>query len=125
MFLTHIRLLADDFDRATAFYRDLLGFEVVVDASTIRYMEFAAGDAILAVYERSMMARVVDEAEISGKSGAIVTFHDDDVDATFARLVAAGARPVAEPHDQPTWGFRIALVADPEGNLLEINRPLE
>ena len=121
MRLTHVRLMVDDIARSRAFYRDALGFRVLVDASNIGYAEFDAGDAVLAVYERSMMAKVVDPQEISGRGNAIVTFDAEDVDGTFARLVEAGARPVAHPHDQPTWGFRIALVADPDGNLIEIN----
>ena len=120
-----MRLLVDDFPRALSFYRDVVGFEVIVDAATIGYAEFASGDAVLAIYDRSMMARVVGQSAASGSRGAIVTFDSIDVDAEYERLVAAGARGVAAPHDQPTWGFRIALVADPEGNLLEINRPLE
>lgn len=124
MRLTHVRLLVDDFERAVTFYRDVIGFEIIVDAAEILYMEFAAGDAVLAIYDRTMMERVVGEAAASGKGGAVITFADDDVDATFARLVDSGAMPVSEPHDQPTWGFRIAVVADPEGNLIEINHPL-
>lgn len=125
MRLTHVRLLIDDFERAVALYRDVLGFEIIVDASSIRYVEFAAGDAVLAVYERSMMREVVDAPGIGGRGGVVITFDDQDVDATFARLVEAGAHPVTGPHDQPTWGFRIALFSDPEGNLIEINHPLE
>jgi uncharacterized glyoxalase superfamily protein PhnB len=41
----------------------------------------------------------------------------DDVDATCARLRAAGAEMVAEPEDQP-WGERVARMRDPEGNLV-------
>ena len=125
MRLTHVRLLVDDIARSRAFYRDALGFRVLVDASNIGYAEFDAGDAILAVYERSMMERVVDPREIAGRGNAIVTFDDEDVDATFARLVQAGARPVVHPHDQATWGFRVALVSDPDGNLIEINHMLD
>ena len=125
MRLTHVRLLVDDFERTVGFYRDVLGFEVVVDASEIRYVEFAAGDAVLALYERSMMARVVAAQDVAGRGGAIITLDDEDVDGTYARLVQAGARPVAHPHDQPTWGFRIALISDPEGNLIEINHAIE
>ncbi len=43
----------------------------------------------------------------------------EDVDPEFRRLVGAGARPVVEPRDEP-WGMRSSMVADPEGNLIEI-----
>ncbi len=35
------------------------------------------------------------------------------------RIVAAGARPVYAPRNEP-WGMRSSMVADPEGNLIEI-----
>lgn len=66
MRLTHVRLLVDDFERAVAFYRDVIGFEVTIDASEILYAEFAAGDAVLAVYDRAMMAKVVGENTSAG-----------------------------------------------------------
>lgn len=125
MRLTHVRLLVDDFDRMLAFYRDVVGFDVIVDASEILYCEFAAGDSVLAIYDVSMMQRVVGDEARSVAGGVVITFDTSDVDATFERLFASGARPVAAPRDLPTWGFRIAVIADPEGNLLEINHPLK
>ena len=35
-----------------------------------------------------------------------------------------GARPVAPPVDRPAWGIRTAHYRDPDGNLVEINKPL-
>ena len=37
-----------------------------------------------------------------------------DVDATFAKAVAAGGAPETEPRDEP-WGARFAAVTDPFG----------
>jgi lactoylglutathione lyase len=49
-----------------------------------------------------------------------VAFDVVGVDETFERLVALGARPVMEPRPSPEPGVRMAFVADPEGNLLEL-----
>lgn len=43
----------------------------------------------------------------------------DDVDATVARLREGGVSVVREPVDMP-WGERVALVFDPEGNLVSL-----
>jgi uncharacterized glyoxalase superfamily protein PhnB len=43
----------------------------------------------------------------------------EDVNVEFRRIVAAGGRPVIEPRDED-WGMRSSMVADPEGNLIEI-----
>ncbi len=51
-------------------------------------------------------------------------FEVDDVDEEAARLVAGGARQVMEPRDWTAWGIRAAHFRDPDGYLLEINRPL-
>src|SRR5262245_47840604 len=43
-----------------------------------------------------------------------------DLDATFDRVVALGARAVLSPRPSPEPGVRMAFVADPEGNLVEL-----
>ncbi|MHA1527285.1 MAG: VOC family protein [Promethearchaeota archaeon] len=43
----------------------------------------------------------------------------EKVDLTFKKLVKAGASPIYEPRDEP-WNMRSSMVADPEGNLIEI-----
>jgi catechol 2,3-dioxygenase-like lactoylglutathione lyase family enzyme len=43
----------------------------------------------------------------------------EDVELEFAGVVAAGARPVYAPRDEP-WGMRSSMVAVPDGNLIEI-----
>jgi len=47
----------------------------------------------------------------------------EDVDATIARLRAAGARVVREAADMP-WGERVAFVTDPEGNMVSLAAPV-
>jgi lactoylglutathione lyase len=49
-----------------------------------------------------------------------VAFDVDGVDAAFDRLVSLGAFPVMAPRPSPEPGVRMAFVADPEGNLLEL-----
>ena len=49
-----------------------------------------------------------------------VAFDVDGVDEAFDRLVALGARAVMEPRPSPEPGVRMAFVADPEGNLVEL-----
>jgi lactoylglutathione lyase len=47
-----------------------------------------------------------------------------EIDASFARAVEAGARPVVPPGPSPEPGVRFAFLADPEGNLVElVERP--
>jgi PhnB protein len=54
-----------------------------------------------------------------------VAFHVfvDDVDATFARAIAAGATSLGEPADRP-YGERSGFISDPYGNRWFIATPL-
>lgn len=48
----------------------------------------------------------------------------DDVDVLYDRVIAAGAAPIQPPGASPVSGVRMAFVADPEGNLIEmLDRP--
>jgi catechol 2,3-dioxygenase-like lactoylglutathione lyase family enzyme len=44
----------------------------------------------------------------------------DDVDAAFADLVDAGARALSAPHDWLGGTLRVAWVADPDDNPVEL-----
>jgi glyoxylase I family protein len=47
-----------------------------------------------------------------------------DLDAAYDQAVGRGARPVMAPCPSPEPGVRMAFVADPEGNLVELlHRP--
>ena len=49
-----------------------------------------------------------------------VAFDVTDLDAAYDRAVALGARPVMPPCPPPEPRVRMAFVADPEGNLIEL-----
>ena len=49
-----------------------------------------------------------------------IAFDVRGVDATFDRVSRLGARPVMTPRPSPEPGVRMAFVADPEGNLVEL-----
>ena len=49
-----------------------------------------------------------------------VAFDVVGVDENFERLLALGARSVMTPRPSPEPGVRMAFVADPEGNLVEL-----
>ena len=46
---------------------------------------------------------------------------DDEV----RRLAGLGVEMVTQPHNQEAWVLRVAHLRDPEGNLIELNEPLE
>jgi len=53
-----------------------------------------------------------------------IAFDVTDLDAAYEQAVSRGARPVLPPGPSPERGVRMAWIADPEGNLVELmHRP--
>jgi len=119
-----IGVFADDMPAMAAFYRDVLGFDVEWDGES-PYAEFSNEGVRFSMYARRMLPELLGQ-EPSYPAGLNGTFElaidlprFADVDREFARIVAAGGRPVYAPRDEP-WGMRSSMVADPDGNLIEI-----
>lgn len=132
MDLTHVRMLVptDKIKPCFLFYRDTLGFESDYDAdSDSIYMELDAGSVVLALFAKDVMAQVADTADKPAHADVqdpvTLCIAVDDVDAAFASAKEKGAEVVQEPQDQPDWNLRHALLRDPAGNLVELNKTLE
>jgi catechol 2,3-dioxygenase-like lactoylglutathione lyase family enzyme len=119
-----VRLLTDDLDRMLAYYGDVLGLEVTLDASV--YYELRSGNAVLALFRRDLMGQMIGaELPPPGPSdAAVVTFAVDDVDEAARSLRDKGAELVSGPKDYEAAFLRVAHLRDPDGNLIEINAPL-
>jgi catechol 2,3-dioxygenase-like lactoylglutathione lyase family enzyme len=52
--------------------------------------------------------------------GIEIVLWTDDTDAAFARLIAAGAQVLSEPHDWLGGTLRVAWVADPDENPIQL-----
>jgi catechol 2,3-dioxygenase-like lactoylglutathione lyase family enzyme len=52
--------------------------------------------------------------------GMEILLWTNDTDAAFERLVAAGARALSKPHDWLDGTLRLAWVADPDNNPIEL-----
>ena len=119
-----IGIFVDDLHTMVAFYRDVLGFDIEWDGEG-PYAEFKHEGVRFSMYERSELPALlgIEPTYPTGLNGtfelAIDLPHFPDVDGVFSRLVARGARPVYEPRDEP-WGMRSSMIADPEGNLIEV-----
>jgi lactoylglutathione lyase len=74
--------------------------------------------------EGSQLMLAVRDGQSSGTPAGIwkVFLTSQDAAADYARAVAAGAVPVAEPYDLAQFGVTVALVRDLDGYLLEIGQ---
>ena len=133
MTLQNCFLAVDDHEKAIAFYRDALGFEVRNDVSAygMRWttlgspaqpgvsvvLEPPAADPGISPSDREAIADLL----AKGLLGRLV-LATADVDAAFERAQATGAEVVQEPTDQP-YGVRECAFRDPAGNLIRISQP--
>jgi catechol 2,3-dioxygenase-like lactoylglutathione lyase family enzyme len=132
--LDHVGLSVADLDAQAAWYSRALGLEQLepggipaVGLSVVFLVEPVHKWAIELLHRpgakptrRAAPAPRRVLAAGSAEEGTAVV----DGDAHYARLVAAGAMSIMEPGASPVSGVRMAFVADPEGNFIELlDRP--
>ncbi len=120
-----IGLFVQNMKRMVEFYRDVVGLKVEWDGKE-PYAEFEHEGIRFAFYEREKLPDLLDRHEPTYPSGLNGTFElaidlptFEDVEGEFRRFVLSGAEPIYEPRMEP-WGMRSSMVADPEGNLIEV-----
>jgi catechol 2,3-dioxygenase-like lactoylglutathione lyase family enzyme len=122
--IDHIAITVQDLERSVAFYRDLLGCEVLgqlfLDEGTLKLVFLRSGSACLELFEyRGHDAVTAVDVEHTLGGYKHLAFQTDDVDGLAAKLEAAGVVFTLEPTDA-TGGVRLAFFRDPDGNELEI-----
>jgi lactoylglutathione lyase len=125
--LTHVRLLVQDYVSCYRFYRDVLGLKPRFKEENGVYEEFDAGNVMLALFKRELMADVVTSVPrpLHRSDQVVLCFNVANVDECHRQLTSQGVTFETPPHDQPNWMIRVAHLRDPDGNLIEINQPLE
>jgi uncharacterized glyoxalase superfamily protein PhnB len=108
-----------------AFYRDVIGFPMQLELGE-DYVEFESEGVRFAITTRQVMSAAT--GGYAGYTGqrqgqffelAFPCESPQDVDASYAAIVAKGAQPIQAPADMP-WGQRAAFFADPDGNVHEL-----
>lgn len=114
---------------ALDFYGRAFGLATAFLHESQAFGQLATGTTVLAFTSHDLGAQVVPGSYTpldpdQPPAGFELTLITDTVDEAFATAVAAGARPLAEPHDEP-WGQRVAYVRDPYGTLVGLASPVE
>jgi uncharacterized glyoxalase superfamily protein PhnB len=117
-------------DVATAvnFYTQAFGLTAGFIHESGQYGELSTGSTTLAFTAHTLGEQVVPGGYTPldperPPAGFEITLVTRDVDTAFATAVTAGARSLAEPHDEP-WGQRVSYVRDPFGTLVGIASPM-
>ena len=121
----HVGLPVSDLDRGIAWYRDALGLThestaAVPEGIAIAFMAAPTGER-LELFAVDAGAPAWEGPIPALRAGVAHTgWTVDDLDAAHERAVEAGGRSVWPPRDSPEPGRRMAFVADPDGNLVEL-----
>jgi catechol 2,3-dioxygenase-like lactoylglutathione lyase family enzyme len=138
MRVRHIGIVVRDLGRSLAFYRDLLGFEIVremdehgpfLDAildmtgAKVRTVKLAAPDdgvqiELLAFTEPA--PQIGGAPELTRIGPTHVAFTVEDLDRLHRRLEAAGTRFTTRPQTSPDGRAKVTFCRDPDGTALEL-----
>ena len=120
-------LAVADVDRSVAFYTERLGFSVDALYDDPPYATLTREGMRLSLAEQGhpapdrpgvTMVAPPDPSQLP----VVLVLEVDDAAAIHGRLVAEGARLLAEPY-APPWGGLRFFVVDPDGYLVEIEQP--
>jgi catechol 2,3-dioxygenase-like lactoylglutathione lyase family enzyme len=116
-----LALWVSDLERATRFYRDGLGLDVIARVTTPEILEVIVGRKGFG--SQLMLAHRVGEDGKVDPSGFWKTYlSTDDLTGDIARAVNAGATVGTEPTLMAQFHMTIAVLADPDGYLLELGQ---
>ena len=128
--LDHVGLAVRDLDAAAEWYCAAFGYEREltlrvdpIDLDIVMLRHATHGDRLELLHRPGSSAglRAADPAEAAlSETFGHIAFDVRGLDAAFERAIGLGARPVMTPQPSPEKGVRMAYVADPEGNLVEL-----
>ncbi|MDD1777667.1 MAG: VOC family protein [Candidatus Helarchaeota archaeon] len=119
-----IGIFVEDIHRMVAFYKDVLGVDIDWDGEG-PYAEFKHEGIRLSMFERKLLPDLLGHTPeypitLNGTfEMAINVGKPENVDVKFQVIVAKGGKPIYAPRNEP-WKMRSAMIADPEGNMIEI-----
>ena len=122
-----IVLFVRDLDRCTAFYRDTFKIRYLgsdADTSTFLLQEGLYFILQSPTGTADLLGTEINKLKTEGGPRGLLAAGVANIDAAYEELKAQGVTFITPPTDQ-SWGLRTAHFADPEGNLWEINQPIQ
>lgn len=119
-----VGIFVQDIHRMVDFYHNVLGIDIEWDEQG-PYAEFKHEGIRFSMYERKMLPGLLGKTpdyptDMNGTFELSINVGDPkEVDRVYTRIIDGGGKVVYMPRDEP-WKMRSAMIADPEGNLIEI-----
>lgn len=125
-----VGILVGDLEQSLRFYRDALGLSVVAEVRTSligtgRMVQIQHGASLLKLVELAARPPAQRNAALAAARGyRYITLLVDDIAAILAQVERASASIVL-PRTQLDNGTEIAMIEDPDGNVVELVQEAE
>jgi len=139
MKFNHVGISVSEIDRSIAFYRDMFGMEQLCDVFPFGGEQFEAimdipgvtgrmcmigkGNLQLELFEFIDSKAKDPEYPVSDRGYSHFGFEVEDIDATYAKLKAAGVRIHCPVITFNQGSMQAAYCRDPDGNVFELLEP--
>lgn len=122
-----VAVTSGDMKKAVEFYT-LLGFQFGPITEDTQHVEPISNgrDTRLMIDHKDLMKKITGTAPVppSHSTFAVLCESPEDVDVVTEKVKDAGFTVIKEPWDA-FWGQRYAIVADPDGYMVDLFAPLE
>ncbi len=122
----YTRLYVKDYQACYQFYHDLLGLEATFTSELDNYVELTDGKVKLTLLNQNKLKEYLgtktDFAFEQPSDRIALSFQVPDVEQACQYLQEKGVKIVSPPWNIIDWGIKLALIRDPEGNLIELSQ---
>ena len=119
--VSHVAIRVTDLDRAVDFYRRVFGYDVFIDNRPGPTVIGLIGGLAIELIKSTATPEAVAAAKAADRAGGLghtcMAFSVGDIDATHAKLKAAGLTRTDKPEE--VGAVRVVFIRDPDGALLE------
>jgi predicted enzyme related to lactoylglutathione lyase len=112
-------IVTADLDRLLGFYTGLLGAEETLrfpEDGPVFYVGLALGDSELGISSDASVT-------LDSPGRMLLSIEVSDVDALLPKVESLGGHGQGPANDMP-WGQRVAHIADPDGNVVNLTQTL-
>ncbi|MCR4329263.1 MAG: cupin domain-containing protein [Candidatus Roizmanbacteria bacterium] len=124
--ISSFKLLADNFEKMYNFYSDVLKLPLESGNKTGPYAQFSFGSVKISLLEKKHLFTTLHLQDNVGTSqSCVLTFSVNSVDEMEKLLKNSNVIILSSASDFNEWGVRALHIADPEGNIIELNQDLK